>query len=418
MANLASIIQSMREQGIPETITRNTLAQFGDKARAYLGATIFPEKTVPQNSYREEQMRFRTIIAPDSSRYGSVQRRGADLYASFLVELANSNIGADITAADYEALLRMSQSNLTMEAIVRMTNWMDIRINRALIENNERMRWEFLVSGRVTRTGDGGYREIVDYGVPLNQRISFAPGGSSTVPMFLRSDGTTVGIDASPSFGGGGSTTVPTYNGVSVPKTAANGWLDPAVDVFDQISWAAQIMIDAGYTPGRMITTRNVISNLTRNATIKARGGVAVVKNGSIVTGTSRVTAASINSMLQDDGLPPFETYELMYRTNLGTRRFFPNGYVIMLANTGREVDLDFPDVAPLLQQLDLFGDNAMRNVLGYTAIGTTTGETAPGRKALMKHIDNLPPAIYAEGWQTSLIVPQEMQAFILLKVF
>lgn len=412
MANLASIIQSMREQGIPETVTRNTLAQFGDKARAYLGATIFPERNVPQNSYREEQMRFRTIIAPDSSRYGSVQRRGADLYASFLVELANSNIGADIAAADYEALMRMSQSNLTMEATVRLTNWMDIRINRALIENNERMRWEFLVSGVVTRTGDNGYREIVNYGVPQTQRIDF----SVAAPAWMPPGGSPVAIGAS-------------YNGVAVPASLAGGWSATgpnAPDPFDQLQFAAQILTDAGYTPGRMITTRNVISVMTRNDKVKARGGVAVVsdvpvgtpsRGRAIVQSSLRVSREAINGMLEDDGLPPFETYDLMYRTNLGVRRFLPNGYVIMIANTERDVNLDFPDVGPLINQLDLFEGDRTGNIMGYTAVGTTTGEVAPGRKILMKHIDNLPPAIYAEGWQTSLIVPQEIQAFMLLKV-
>lgn len=415
MPNLATIIQSMREQGIPETVSRNNLAQFGDKARAYLGSTLFPERNVPQNSYREEQMRFRTVIAPDSSRYGSVQRRGADLYASFLVELANSNIGADITAADYEALVRMSERNLTMEATVRLTNWMDIRINRALIENNERMRWEFLINGRVTRTGDNGYREIVDYGVPKQQRIDFAQAAPAWAPSggWVLASGTPDSVGAS-------------YNGIAVPATNATGWANAAVDPFDQLQFAAQILTDAGYTPGRMFTTRNVISVMSRNANVKARGGVAVVsdqmagtnpRGRAIVQSSLRASRESINRMLEDDGLPPFETYDLMYRTNLGVRRFFPNGYVVIVANTERDVNLDFPDVGPLINQLDLFEGDRTQNIVGYTAVGTTTGETAPGRKMLMKHIDNLPPAIYAEGWQTSLIVPQEMQAFMVLKV-
>ena len=413
MPNLASVVQSMREQGVPETITRNSLAQFGDKARAYLGATIFPEVNKPQNSYREEQMRFRTVIAPDSTRYGSAQRRGADLYASFLVELGNSNIAADITAAEYEALLRMSQQNLTMEATVRITNWLDIRVNRAMIENNERMRWEFLINGRVTRVGDNGYGEIIDYGVPLNQRLDF----TGPVVRFLASDGTPVDISTRPDYGGGGTTAAPLYSGMPVPVTGTGGWAVSTVDPFDQINWAAQIMSDNGYVPGRLITTRNVISNMTRNAKVQARGGIAVVRNGTIVQGSTRVTRESINGVLQDDGLPPFETYDMLYRTSLGQRRFFPNGYVLMIANTGRDVAIDFPDVAPLLNQSDLFTDNEVGNILGYTAIGVPTGEITPGRKIVVKTIEDLPPAINAQGWQTSLVVPQEMQAFILMKV-
>ncbi len=413
MPNLATVVQSLREQGVPETVARNNIAQFGDEKRFYMGATLFPEVNKDQNSYREEQMRFRTVIAPDSTRYSSAQRRGADLFASFLVELGNSNIAADITAADYEALMRMSQANLTMEATVRITNWVDIRINRALIENNERMRWEFLVNGRVTRVGDNNYEEIIDYGVPLNQRINFA----SAIPTFLNSSGAPVGIDTRPDLGGGGTAGSPTYNGMSLPASAARGWADQSVDIFDQINWAAQIMIDNGYTPGRLITSSNVISNMTRNNTIKQRGGLAVVRGGQLMQGTSRATKETINAILTDDGLPAFETYDLMYRTNLGTRRFFPQGYVLMIADTERDMGLDFPDVYNQIGQYNMFDGVKFGNLLGYTAIGVPTGEIKPGRKILMKTIEELPPAINAQGWQTSLVVPQEMQAFMLLKV-
>lgn len=103
MPTIIEVVEDMMQQGVPEEVARNSAAQFGTPARQYKGAELLPERPVMENMYREEAIRFRTVVAADGPRYGAVQRRGADLYATFQVELGNSNIGADMSAQQYSS---------------------------------------------------------------------------------------------------------------------------------------------------------------------------------------------------------------------------------------------------------------------------------------------------------------------------
>ncbi|MCB0189537.1 MAG: hypothetical protein KDE31_34935, partial [Caldilineaceae bacterium] len=125
MSLISTAITQLMEQGVPDMVARNPLAQFGDPQRAYLGAEIMPERTVDRNAFREEQIRWRTVIAADCTRYSPAQKRGSDLYSTFMVELGDSDIMAEMNAQDYELLLRMLQhsgesiGNLSMAAVTQ-----------------------------------------------------------------------------------------------------------------------------------------------------------------------------------------------------------------------------------------------------------------------------------------------------------
>lgn len=363
MTTIVEVVEAMQQQGVPEEVARNPAAQFGTPMRQYLGATLMPERTVMNNMYREEAIRFRTVIAPDSTRYSAVQRRGADLYATFRVELGNSDIGADMNAQQYESLMRYLDSNQTMQAVTAATRWLDIRINRALLENAERQRWECMVNAQVLRIGDG-----------VNDLIQYAdPDGHRAAP--------------------------------------ANAWSDPTTEIFEDIHTMSQVLIDKGYRPGRIVTSRTVVNMMARNNTVKARGGITVVDGNSIATAPGRATLGTINALLSDDGLPPIETYDLQYRTTDGTRRFLPEDCMVIVATTEREDDLDLGDA----NIEDLIPMEQRGTIIGYHAVGKAAGQNTPGRVINMFAYSNKPPRVEAEGYSTHLPVIQFPEALCVI---
>lgn len=382
MSLIATAIQQLTEQGVPDLVARNPLSQFGDRQRRYLGAEIMPERNVERNAYREEQIRWRTVIAADGTRYSPAQKRGADLFSTFLVELGESDILAEMTAQDYEALLRLLQnageriSGLSMDAVIQLTNWLDLRVNRALIESCEKQRWECLVDGRVTRVGDNNYSEVIQYANVPGHRISLT-----------------------------------------------TKWTDPNADPFDDIQATAQVLISKGYTPGRIFTSSRTVGVMSRNPQVKARGGTAVVASGGSTTGLkmvrSNVTKTTIDAMLQDDGLPVIETYDLQYRTQFGTKRFLPENCMVMVAGTERNIDASwFTTGGYSPDQANLFLEDQRRfgSIIGYHAIGLPAGHQTPGRYMLMKSRDEKPPSVMAQGWQSHLPVPLDVEAVIILR--
>lgn len=356
--NIATAIQKMNEDGIPSLIARNPAAQFGRTARPYLGATILPERNVTKNTYKEQNIRFRTIMAPDAARYSPVQLRGNDLYGEFLVDLGNTNIGAEMSAQEFEALQDYLDSNMSMEAMASVTKWLDTRVNIAMIENAEKQRWQAIVDSSVVRIGDNAYSETVTYENPAGHRAA-----------------------------------------------AAAAWSTGSTDIFDNIHAAADVLIGKGYEVGRIITSRNVVSIMSQNDTVKTRGGVAVVDaNGQITSASGRVTGDTIDALLLQDQLPPIETYDLQYRTSDGTKRFLKSDVMVLIGTTGVDEDIDLGDSEKLLT-----------DTLGYHAVGKATGQTTNGRTIKLDFDGNLPPRVYAQGWQTHLPVITEPEAIAVI---
>ncbi len=362
MPTIVEVVNEMNEAGVPEVVARNSAAQFGTRDRSYLGATLMPERTVMVNMYREEAIRFRTVIAADGTRYSRVQRRGNDLFASFEVELGNSDIGADMSAQQYETLMRYLDSNQSDNAIRAATRWMDVRVLRALVENAERQRWEALLFGKVWRVGDDNYRDLVEYANPPFHRLS-----------------------------------------------PAKAWTDPTTDIFEDIHTAVQTLIDKGYRPGRIITSRRIVNIMARNNTVKMRGGITVVNGGTIATASGRASLSDINALLSDDGLPPIETYDLQYRTQAGSFRFLPENAMLIVATVERDDDLDMGDA----NVEDLIPFELRGTQVGYHAIGKATGQPTPGRVINLFAYTNKPPRVEAEGYMCHLPVVQFAEAMV-----
>ena len=349
MADIAGLVNQLMTDGTVPTLALNPQAQFGIAPRRYLGAELLPERTVDENAYREESIIYRTVIANDGTRYSPTQKKGAALIGSFLVELGNSDIATEFTSRDYDALLRMLQTRPTMDAAATLLNWLDRTVNLALIEKNEKQRWEAIVSASVVRSGDNGYTETVSYSNPANHRA--AAGGT---------------------------------------------WSNDSYDPFADILAMADLLESKGYTVGRIITSRTVLSILAGNDKVKARTGVATINaSGQISATAGRATRDAMNLALERDGLPPIETYDLQYRTQTGTGYFLSRSAFVLVATTGQDESIDLGDTNSLM----------VENTLGYTAIGRATGQAAPGRVLRMEAKQDKPPRIEAEGWMTSLPV-------------
>jgi hypothetical protein len=358
MADLYSLINSMTTDGTIQRIARRPLAQFGPPARRYLGAEILPEREVPENAYEEDQIKYRTVIANSGTRYSPTQKKGSDLVGSFLVVLGESDIAREMDGRQYDALLKVLGQNLTMDGVARVTRWLDTTISRALLELNEKQRWDAIVGASVVRTGDNAYTETVAYSNPAGHRV-----------------------------------------------TAGGTWSSDAYDPFTDIMAQADLLASKGFTVNRIFAGRTIVSILAGNDKVKARTGLPVVNvGGSISIAQQRANIDGINGALSRDGLPPIEQYDLQYRTQTGTGFFLPRDAFVMVATTGQDESLDLGDSQQLVS-----------DTLGYVAIGRAAGQATPGRVIRMEAKADKPPRIEAEGWQTALPVITEPEAIAVI---
>jgi hypothetical protein len=353
--DILTLIATMLRDGQFLQLARTMLAMFGTPARSYLGATLLPERLVEENAYREDSVRYRTILANAGTRYSPSQLKDGSVVGSFLVELGSSDIKRELTAREYDALIRLLGRNASMEAVAQAINFVDVTVNRALIEYNEQQRWQAIVSALVQRRGANNYSEDIAYPNPSGHR------------------------------------------------SAAGGvWSNDSYDPFEDITAKADLLASKGYTVNRIVSSRQVVSKLAGNANVKARCGLAVINaNGQIRGAAGRATLEAINGALQADGLPAIELYDLQYRTETGTGYFLARDTMVFAATTGRDEDVDLGDGERML----------VENTLGYVGVGRATGQADPGRVIRAEAFNNKPPRIEAEGWQESLPVITEPEA-------
>ncbi|MBK8989266.1 MAG: major capsid protein [Chloroflexi bacterium] len=357
--DLITLLNEIRQNNGFEQIARNPAAQFGRPRRQYLGATLLPERTdIPGNAYREENIRYRTVVANSGTRYSPTQKKEGDLVGSFWVELAESDIAREFTGQKYDTLLSILQGNRSMQAIASITNWLDTTVNLALVELLEAQRWQAIVNAQIVRTGDNKLSETVVYSNPAGHRAA-----------------------------------------------ASAAWSEITTDPFADIHARVDLLASKGYTVNRIITRRNVLSIMAQNPKVKTRVGVAVVnEDGQITSAVGRASHDAINGALQADGLPAIELYDQQYTTQSGTEFFLPAGTMVFACTTGQSEEIDLGDQA-----------NTIYDTLGYTAIGRGVGQSANGRVIRAEAYTNKPPRIEAEGWQTALPVITEPEALAVI---
>lgn len=347
MPDIGTLIRVAMEDGSFQRLANSPQTQFGQGTRRYIGAELLPERTVESNMFREDMFRLRTIAASDGSHYSPTQLKSGDSFQSIMVECGDVDIRRELTAREYDALLKLLRQGDDMQAMTQLIGWADTTLVKAIAEKAEAERWQAICNAEITRIGDNGYSEVVSFENPLNHRATpLAP------------------------------------------------WSTVTTDIFQDIHAMVDLLISKGYNVSRIITSQSVVSMMSRNDTIKGN----VIADSMISTG--RATLQAINAALESDGLPPIERYDLQYRVQTpnglaASNRFFPNDAFVLIGGTNEGYTLDLGDEEPM----------RFENTLGYYAVGTVTGMAAPGRKVHVENFESRPPRIEGEAYQSGVPV-------------
>jgi len=355
--DLGSLIAQMEEDQSILRIARNPLAQFGTDEVPLLGAGILPEQTVETNSYREEKVQYRTVIANHGTRYSPIQIKGSAMTGWVDVTLWHSDKGDMMTSRDFDALLSYLRRRSDMEAIASLTKFVDRGLVVPLKHRNEKDRWDAIVNAQVVLLGDNGYTETINFLNPAGHRA--AAGGT---------------------------------------------WSNDAYDPFLDLYTMQQMLAAKGLKLKRLISSYNVVSIMSANAKVAARTNRITIISGTVTAQEANVRLPEINQALTRDGLPPIELFDAQYRTQTGTARFMPNNVVVGVCETGRDAELDLGDRIVILP-----------NTLGYTAIGTPAGQSTPGTAMVVEHFRTKPPRIDGQIWQAAGVVITEPEGLIVI---
>lgn len=358
--NIGQLVYDATVRGDFALIATNPLAQFGTPARTYIGAQILPKRPVRKNAYTERGIQFRTIIANSGARHAPAQRKDGARAGIMDVRTGNSDILSVLDSEEYDTLVDLLDSNAELPALASIVNWVDVAINTALEELVEVQRWQAIVNAQVIRKGDNGYLENVNY---------------------------------------------PTFAGLraTVGGTWSDNTYDPMTDIFTIITNLKK----RGRSPTRIIMGNTDLMIFMANAKVQARLGYAVVNTtGQILGQPGFVTRESLNRYFIAQGMPPVETYDLLYQTNTGAGYFLPRGAMVFICETGRDINIDLGN-----------GEfEPLQNTLGYVADGRGVGQPSPGKVIQVKYEDDKPPRLISQGWQETMVVITEPDAIAVLK--
>ena len=353
--DLGTFLERLIEQDRIDAVMTNEFAQFGVQPRQYVGAFLLPEDTVQQNTFRETEVMYRTVVANAGTRYSPAQiKEGGVIGGEMLVELGNSDISTRLRGDRYDDLVRYLQEDASM-ATQEIMDWVNSLVNMALVEYNEIKRWEALENAQVT-TEINGIEETVSYPDPTGNRVA-----------------------------------------------ASLDWTTDSNDPFEDILAMQSHLRDKGYTVENIITSHQVMSTLRRNEQVARRAG-AVVGQADNTIQVQNLDNEDVTGVFQQNSLPTPTVYDLNYFDEQGnSNRFMSDDVMVFTCRTDNEMEVRrSPD--PTQRRI-------LRNTLGYTAIGKAAGQPEPGRAIDLAHKTNKPPRIEADGWQTSLPVLQNPEA-------
>lgn len=348
MPDISSLIREAELDGYFKTVANNPLAQFSFRQRRYLFSELLPEQTVGQNSFSHPFFRLRPVIASDSSQNAPSQLRRGDLFSKLQVELGYTNIRRELTGDDYNAIFGLVQQGNSYDAMQRILGWQNLVLNRPIIEKNELQRVQAIVNALIPQAGDNAFNNDVVYDNPVGHRIP-----------------------------------------------AAAPWSIPTTNIFDEIHALVNFMTGKGFKPYRMITSQDVVSMMLTNDTVKA----SIIHQS--MSSVGRVSLELLNQAFDSHGWPMIERYDLRYQTESGSERFLPNNVFVILGETEQEATIDKGDEEPMF----------LPNLLGFYALGKTSGQSEPGRIVNMKYENWNPPRIEGECVQAGIPVITEPEA-------
>lgn len=390
MKTFIELYRQLEEEDYFKRLAMSPMAQFGTENQPLLGATLLPEVLVPENAFKEDQIRYAVEPALSGPHYGPAQMQSdGGFRGSLMVELGNNDTARQMDAQTYRGINNLLMQDNDMQATANLLNWVDMQLNRPHAIKAEIERWEAFCQGQVTRKGTEGYLETVTLYTPSGHR--------------------------------------PTVSGGTVGTPA--GWYSDSYDPYDDIALGVQTIEDKGYQVTEMICSPKILSVLKSNGEIAKRSNRVIVNaSGQISSVTGRVTQADINQINSEDGYPPLTIYNGGYPSLTGFKRYMdsPAGdrdYFVILGRTGLQWNMrvDYTARVPgevvgfdseLIQQ-----DQLLNNTFGYYGIGKAAGMASPGRHVHTEMQLRKPMGMYGESYQEGLPVIQVPDAVYVIQV-
>lgn len=353
-------------------LINDPMTSFGPTLAPLLGATFLPEINVPENKYKEEGIKFRTPVANHGTRYSPAQLKSGMMSGEFDVELAYSDIAAQMTAKDYDTFIKFLRGiygrpgiqgggvsgPANMDAMTQLLNWAELAIVRPLAARNEIDRWAALINGQVVLTGNNGYNGLVTY-----------PNVSGTR--------------------------------VTAGGTYSNNSYDPIPDITARINYLTR----KGYQPIGMVMSTDVEMIMVNNQQVRQRSGIFAIQGGSVTGLPAYLTQSQLANVFSQNKLPPYVVYDATYTTQTDFGWFFPRDTIFIYCATGRNQEISRGDLEPVV----------VHDTLGYVGVGTVQGQLEPGKHTYMEHIEKKPSSVYIEGYQSSLPVITDPEAFAVI---
>lgn len=352
-----------RSEAAIARVVSNPLAQLGPGEEPFLGLQLMPERLVDENQFTETRINYKTVIANNGTRYSTPQLKGGMYVGEFDVKLTSSDIAAQLTAQDYEAIIkvlkRFTGDKVPQQAVANLLKWADKQLIQPLVVKNERMIWECVIDALVQIEGDDGFKDPVAISNPAGHRI------------------------------------------------ASGDWADPAYDPMQDIYGRADFLKSKGIRVRRQIAPNTKVSQLLNHPKVKAAArGFITVDNGALVGSENRLTLRGFNEFLAENELPAVEKYDKTYNVQDGpSRHFLKRDVWAFIGETDQSETIEVQDGDPLV----------IDNTLGYCGVGTNAGYTNPGRMIKTKPEDGKAPHIDGQSWQESFPVNQNPEAVAVL---
>jgi hypothetical protein len=238
------------------------------------------------------------------------------------------------------------------------SNWLNQMVVMALVQLQERHRWQCLLDRVVRLRGDNGLREDVAY------------------------------------------TDVPGHR-----VTAATDWTldteDPWIEIFDHVNFLRA----KGLIVTDITTSTAVMETLRMNpATAKRAGRVILFNQTSGESYANTVDMDDVQGIFAANQLPVPQVHDAHYFDADGTtRRFFDEGSMHFRCRTGNDRDVFLPDDPTQRRMLE--------DTLGYYAIGRPANRSTSGRAVDFTFTTGKSASIAAEAWQTGLPVLENAEA-------
>lgn len=375
--SLLTLATELKADGAFDRIMLNSLSQLGSVSmlnmnRELMGAKLLPDEMRRRNEYKEQAVRYRTVVATDGTPYTPAQLVKGAMVGSMKVELGHHDVKVEMDASQLEALEDLIQMEAESRgegaaellAQQQLLNWVDTSVNLSLQFKKEVQRWQAIVDAQVSRVFPGGTTETVSFPNPTGSRFN-----------------------------------------------AGGVWSSDAYDPMEDIIAACNRLWGLGFNIDRMITSTNVVSIMALNEKIRTRAGYLSTSGGSVLpVSISGYGLADVNSAIRRSGsgnntLPDIVTYDLQYPTQTGTSYFLPRNCFVIIGSTGEDRQLLVDErIFPLY------------NTLGYYGVGRVEGYKKSGPIVHVDTYDKKPVSIVGEGYMTGFPVITNPEAICVIR--